>query len=130
MNFVAENNYILTIVASTRGLHWPFSIYLEYTSEYEGGNKKRKIDTKKYNPKSDFRVDGLHGFPQLIGEVISDPGYSDKWRMLLQSISIVRAVAESNLPGDFVVMALYIDDKYVAWRYLVSLAREEGKVSN
>lgn len=50
--------------------------------------------------------------------------------MLLQSISIVRAVAESNLPGDFVVMALYIDDKYVAWRYLVSLAREEGEVRN
>lgn len=113
---------MFVIVLSFRGRHWPFSIYLEYLEVQDGG--KRKPDVKKYNPKSDFRVDGLHGFPQLIGEVVSDPKYSDKWRMLLQSIAIVRAASLSNLSGNFFVMALYVDDEYVAWRYLVYMAKE------
>lgn len=98
---------------------------MEYLEKQDNG--KRKHDMKKYTPKSDFRVDGLHGFPQLIGEVVSDPKYSDKWRMLLQSIAIVRAAARSDFSGNFFVMALYVDDEYVAWRYLVYTAREESK---
>lgn len=90
-----------------------------------------KIETRKYTPMSDFRVDGLHGLPQLIGEVVSDPYYhSDLWRMILQAIAIACAGFLLDMEKDFIVFALYLTETYIAKRYLVCKDRKTSKVGH
>lgn len=111
-----------------RGSRWKFSIYLEFDVSEKGDVSK--IETRKYTPMSDFRVDGLHGLPQLIGEVVSDPNHSDLWRMILQAIAIACAGFLLGLEEDFTVLALYVDERYIAKRYLVCKDRDTEKVGN
>lgn len=90
---------------------------MEFDAPQEGGGTKREL--RKYRPKSDFRVDGLHGLPQLIGEVVSEPDHSDHMRMLIHAICIACAGALLGLGKAFIVFALYIDEKCIATRHLV-----------
>ena len=60
----------------------------------------------------------------LLGEVVSDPGpEQDRYRMLLQAISLVRMA--SHIRKDTVVMAIYVNDKNVATRYVVHLDEQK-----
>lgn len=84
----------------------------------DGGDQ----NVKTYTPKSDFRLDLQSIFPVIVGEVVSDPiHHSDEWRMLVQVIALL-AIGAKIIKGDnikLVLMAIYLDTKNIARRYLV-----------
>jgi hypothetical protein len=65
--------------------------------------------------------DKRRGFcPILLGEVVSNPRETDRWRMLLQLAICARVnglVARANHPP-LVVQAVYLSKRYHAERYL------------
>ena len=83
----------------------------------------------KYSPSSDFRLDNAYGIPLLIGEIVSDPSEEDRERTLLQAIGLVR-IARCFCKNP-VIMAVYVDNEYLATRYIVYIDKmDEKKVSN
>lgn len=72
----------------------------------------------KYTPRSDFAI-VMNKLPVLILEVSSNVNERDSNRMKLQAASLVRlgnSMVHSSSPT-FFVMAVYIDDNYVAREY-------------
>lgn len=57
--------------------------------------------------------------PLMIGEVVSNDDETDRWRMLLQAIALLRCGLELIPNGPFFVVAIYITKKYMAIRYVV-----------
>lgn len=57
----------------------------------------------------------------MIGEVVSNDDETDRWRMLLQAITLLRCGLKliPNLNGSFFVVAIYITKEYMAIRYVV-----------
>ena len=69
--------------------------------------------------------------PVLLGEVVSCPDESDRWRMLLQLAARARVNGlATNSP--LVVQAVYLSGKYHAERYLAYADMRElvGRASN
>ena len=118
-----------------RGKQWPFSIFVAAL-----GSLRRK-----YTPKSDFSFLMRHCgkgktaptklvwvltcdhmlvvvVPLIISEVVSDEKNSDRWRMLLQAIALVRMgnyLLKEDRSGDFFVIAIYVTNAFVAERYFL-----------
>ena len=85
-----------------------------------------------YTPKSDFSYttyDEKQLIPILIGEVISHDNEKDRWRMLCQAIALVRLGNQLTLQraaSTFVVMAVYVNNKFRADRYLLYMTKDTG----
>jgi len=72
-----------------------------------------------YTPRSDF-VFVLKGSPFLFIEVCSDRDRElDRYRMLLQAGLLVRVMNSSGFSNSFMAIAIYINSKFTAERYLV-----------
>ena len=92
-------------------------------------------DCRSYRPKSDFSVSYWpSGCPCLIGEVVSDKTKTeeDRWRMLVQGIAIARAGGVLITPSfdkhGFVLMAIYVSAKLVAFRHLLRVNPQNKEV--
>lgn len=116
------------------GVGWNFSI-LVAEGQGDGGSYR------KYSPNSDFMLlpspkisanNQKNGFcPILLGEVVSSPNESDRWRMLLQlaiCARVNRLVTKDNR-SPLVVQAVYLTKQYWAERYL-AYADGVGRVSD
>ncbi|KAI5119409.1 hypothetical protein M0805_004896 [Coniferiporia weirii] len=66
----------------------------------------------------------------IIGEVVSDPDGSDRWRMLCQAIVLARVgsyLLKEKSARTFVVMAVYVTNHYIAERYFVYQPKREDR---
>ena len=129
--FKFDGEPLLTFVC--RGKQWPFSIFVAAS-----GPSRRK-----YTPKSDFSFimhkfgegktaptnlawvmtcDHMIVVPLIISEVTSDERETDRWRMLLQAIALVRTgnyLLKKERSGDFFVISIYVTNDFVAERYFL-----------
>ena len=118
-----------------RGKQWPFSIFVAASGPLR----------RKYTPKSDFSFLMRHCgqgktaptklvwvmtcdhmlvdvMPLIISEGISDEKNSDRYRMLLQAIALVRIgnyLLKEDRSSDFFVIAIYVTSAFVAERYFL-----------
>ena len=72
-----------------------------------------------YTPRSDYLF-VLNGSPFLFIEVCSDRDRElDRYRMLLQAGLLVRLMNSQESSKSFIAVAIYINSKFTAERYLV-----------
>ena len=83
-----------------------------------------------YRPRSDFLL-LLGKCPFLLIEVCSDRvGERDRFWMLLQAGVLVRVMnSYKQKPESFIAVAIYINSKFTAERYLVGQPQKKGDVS-
>lgn len=78
---------------------------------------------RKFTPRSDWMVAPRNfGIPSIISEVISQKSESDRHRMLVQAIAVARTgqyLLKSTSKRKFFVVAIYVNAKMVASRYIV-----------
>ncbi|KAN0081479.1 hypothetical protein V8E55_009103 [Tylopilus felleus] len=93
---------------------WQFPMFVDTTEAPKA--------FRKFTPRSDWMViSRKHRIPFVISEVISNRNETDRYRMLIQATALAR-VGHSLLKsstGTFFIVAIYLDAKMVASRYIV-----------
>ena len=103
---------------------WPFNIFVK------SGNVLRR-----YQPKSDFSYTTFAAgmlIPVVIGEVISNDQDTVRCRILVQAAALARLGAflrKSPTSPTFVVMAIYVDNDFLAYRHLLYKDQSGQKAS-
>jgi hypothetical protein len=108
-------------------LIWPFAEWCDDDFPY---SVTVAADCFSYTPRSDFLL-LLDSCPFLFIEVCSDPSEHDRFWMLLQAGILVRVMNsfKNNREGEFksfIAVAIYVNSKFTAERYLVGQPRPES----
>jgi hypothetical protein len=75
-------------------------------------------------PRNDFCLfDPVYG-PLIMGEIVSDVGGSDRWRMLFEGIAVCRFQNRNQTGRKAIVLCFYLNKDYEMERYLVYQAAE------
>ncbi|KAN0081514.1 hypothetical protein V8E55_009138 [Tylopilus felleus] len=93
---------------------WQFPIFVDTTAAPKA--------FRKFTPRSDWMViSRKHRIPFVISEVISNRNETDRYRMLIQATALARAGHSllKSSTGTFFIVAIYLDAKMVASRYIV-----------
>jgi hypothetical protein len=77
-----------------------------------------------FKPRNDFCLfNPIYG-PLIMGEIVSDEGGSDRWRMLFEGIAVCRYQNKIRRNREAIVLCLYLNNDYKMERYLVYQAAE------
>ena len=80
-----------------------------------------------FRPRSDFCLfKAIYG-PLILGEVVSDPGGSDRWRMLFEGMAVCRYQNIVRGNRGAIVLCLYLNNDYQVERYLVYQAEGNSR---
>ncbi|KAG2134466.1 hypothetical protein DEU56DRAFT_809215, partial [Suillus clintonianus] len=105
---------------------WNFPIFID--------THNRPESWYQFHPRSDLIVSSpLSCFPFLFCEIISQKEEEDRYRMLLQAITVARAgqfLMGDGAPKPFFVVAIYLRANLTAERYVVSIAQKDFDLTN